>query len=117
MSDGKKYSYTKFCNEISGFGGGYENACRQMVIAGMEWLDDHPEADPKYSEFKNVFGLTTNENDDCKNLQKAMNEAIDNEASGAMMQACLSHILYARDKGWENYIKKMELPDKEEKVN
>ena len=109
-----KYQYTENCGEISGFGGGYENACRKMVIAGMEWLDKHKEANPTFDQFVNVFGMTDNENDDMKAMQKHMNKAIDNEASGAMMQACTNHILHAKEVGWETYISEMEEKTKED---
>ena len=102
-----KYSYDQIKREISGMGGGYEEACRKMVIAGMEWLDEHPGADISYKEYKNIYGITTGESDDCKAMQKHMNEAIDNEASGAMMQACSSHILAAKKMGWDGYVAKM----------
>jgi hypothetical protein len=103
-----KYQYTEKCIEVSGFGGGYEDACRKMVQTGMEWLDKHKEANPTFDQFKNVYGLTTNENDDMKDMQSAMNEAISNGASGAMMQVSTNHVLYAHKNGWEKYISEME---------
>lgn len=103
-----KYQYTEKCREVSGFGGGYEDACRKMVQTGMEWLDKHKEANPTFDQFKNVYGLTTNENDDMKDMQSAMNEAISNGASGAMMQVSTNHVLYANKNGWEKYISEME---------
>lgn len=103
-----KYTYTDNSDEISGFGGSYEEGCRTMVIAGMEWWDAHPEADVRWKESQNITGIQFNESDDCKAMQKHMNEAVDNEATGAMMQACCNHILYARKHGWEKYIEKMD---------
>lgn len=103
-----KYQYTEKCREVSGFGGGYEDACRKMVQTGMEWLDKHKEANPTFDQFKNVYGLTTNENDAMKDMQSAMNEAISNGASGAMMQVSTNHVLYAHKNGWEKYISEME---------
>jgi len=40
-----KYKYTDDMGEISGFGGGYEQTCRNMVIAGIESFESSPEAD------------------------------------------------------------------------
>jgi len=108
-----KYQYTDKCREISGFGGGYEEACRKMVITGMEWLDENKEANPTFQQFENVYGLTANENDDMLAMQNAMNAAIDNDASGAMMQASTNHVLFAHKNGWEKYISEMEKTDKE----
>lgn len=103
-------------SEISGFGGGYEKACREMVVAGLEWLDQNPKAIIDYKEYKNVYGLTTEETPDCEKLQKIMNKAIDDEVSGAMMQACLGHVMYAHKNGWETYKQKMEEKDEEPKT-
>ena len=102
-----KYQYKENSREISGFGGGYEEACRKMVIAGVEWWDAHAEADVRWKESPNITGIQFNESDDCKAMQKHMNEAIDNEASGAMMQACCNHVLAARRLGWEKYMEEM----------
>lgn len=113
MSTNTTYQYTKECDEISGFGGDYENACRTMVITGMQWLDEHPGSNPTFDEFENVYGMTTNENDDMKTMQEAMNKSIGDEATGAMMQACTNHVLAARKLGWNEYIKKMEEEDEE----
>ena len=63
-----------------------------MVQTGMEWLDKHKEA-LTFDQFKNVYGLTTNENDDLKDMQSAMNETISNGASGAMMQVSTNRFI------------------------
>ncbi len=43
-----------------------------------------------------------------------MNNAINGEATGAMMQACLDHVKYAKNKGWDKYIETMEKKPKED---
>jgi len=106
------FVYPEGSREISGFGGGYEEACRNMVVAGMEWLKENPDANPTFKQYKNVYGITADENTDMKNMQNTMNEAIGNEASGAMMQASTNHVLYAHKNGWEKYIE--EMTEKEE---
>ena len=106
-----EYKYTEHCREISGFGGSYENACRTMVIEGMKYLEQNKGADPSFDQFKKVFGITTNENEDMKLLQKAMLNSIGGDCTGAMMQACTNHVLFAYKNGWDNYIKKMETPE------
>ncbi len=98
-----RYSYPPDVDVISGFGGDYEEACQKMVIAGMQWLDEHPLATPEFKEFKNIFGLTTDENEAMKEMQKAMNSVIKG-ATGAMMQACTKHIIYASKHGWDKYL-------------
>lgn len=110
-----KREYTEKMGEISGFGGGYEQACRKMVLGGLDWLDKNPEANPVFQEFKNVYGVTTGENDDMKNMQSAMFEASGKDCTGAMMQACTSHILFIKKNGWEKYVDEMSKPEKTEK--
>lgn len=108
-----KYTYTEDMREISGFGGGYEQACRDMVVAGLEWCDKNVGADVSYDQFKNVYGLTTNESEDCKKMQQAMLD-VANDCTGAMMQASMGHIMAIRRMGWDAYVEKMkELKNKE----
>ena len=102
-----KYQFTSEMDEISGFGGGYEKACRDMVIAGLEWCDTHPNADLSYQEFKNVTGLTFGESRSMKWMQKAMLKAVDNDCTGAMMQAAMNHVMYIRKNGWDKYVTEM----------
>jgi len=104
----KKFKYTEKCREISGFGGGYEKGCRKMVIAGMKWFEANPDAKPIFKCFKDVYGIILDENDDARNLMNAMNKAVDDGCSGAMMQATVSHVRYAHQFGWDNYICEME---------
>jgi hypothetical protein len=111
----EKYQFTDNMGEISGLGGGYESGCRKMVVAGLEWLDAHPEAVISYQEYKHIYGMTANESPDCEAMQSHMNKAIDNEATGAMMQACTGHVMYAHKNGWDKYVSELEKRD--EKTN
>lgn len=110
-----KFTYTKKCSEISGFGGGYEKACRNMVIAGMKWLDKNPKAKIEFSSYQNIYGVVTDLSSDCKKMREAMLKVNDG-CSGAQMQASLNHIMYAHKNGWKNYIKESEKRRKEEKT-
>lgn len=105
-----KYTYKNIEREISGFGGGYEKSCRNMVIAGMEWLDAHPEAKPTFKQYANVYGITAEENNDMEAMQAAMLRVCD-DCTGAMMQACTNHVLKAREVGWEEYTRLMNEAD------
>lgn len=89
--------YTEDMDEISGFGGGYEANCRAMVLGGLKWLDEHPEADPKFVGMRNVFGILLEDS-------KAMIDATpDRDVTGAMHQASVNHVLYAWKNGWPKY--------------
>jgi hypothetical protein len=65
-----------------------------MVAAGLKWLDENKGAKPSFDQFKHVYGITTNENDDMKKMQKAMYDAAGGECSGAMMQATTNQVLF-----------------------
>ena len=102
-----EYKYTENMDEISGFGGGYEDACRNMVIAGIQWCDKNIKAEINFKEYKNIYGLTFDESNDCKKMQKIMLKAANNDCTGAMMQAALSHIMFIRKNGWDKYVLEM----------
>lgn len=108
-----KYAFTPLMGEISGFGGGYEQACRDMLKAGMLWLDAHPEANPKFSGYKGVYGLINEENDDAKALSAALLEAAP-DCSGAMHHAVTMHCMAIKTHGWAYYVAKMSEKDPEE---
>lgn len=101
-----KYKFTQAMREISGFGGKYEKACRKMVLAGVKWLDAHPDTDPKFHGFKNVYGIIAEDNDDAKALSEAVVSACDDH-SGAMHTATIAHVLHIKNVGWDNYVREM----------
>lgn len=109
------YEYTKEMREISGFGGSYEAACRAMVVAGLEWLDERAEADPKFSTYENIFGIIKSENDDAKALREVMSKAANDDPTGAMMQATIGHVLWIKKNGWDKYCKDSLAPPPEVK--
>jgi hypothetical protein len=104
-----KYEFNPRMREISGFGGEYENACRKMVIAGMEWLDQHPEAALSFQQCENIYGIITPTNAESiaftDHICKACGE---NGPSGAMMHATVEHVMAAHKMGWDQYVKEME---------
>lgn len=96
------FEWTEDMREISGFGGDYERACRQMISQGCAWWSNHPDADPKFRGFENVMGICTEDNDDAKALSTAINGDIG--PSGAMHQAAVSHVFHWRRLGsWIAY--------------
>lgn len=100
------YDWRDGMGEISGMGGGYEQACRSMLRAGLQWLEAHPDADPKFQGFKGVFGLIVEDNDDAKALSAAVSGAI-HDCTGAMHQAVIATCFYVKANGWEGYCAEM----------
>lgn len=98
-------------DEISGLGGTYEASCRSMLAAALEWLDAHPDADPRFSGFRDVYGIIMEDNDDAKALsQAAVDAAGEAGATGAMHQAVISAALWIRANGWDAYVSQMTHP-------
>ena len=95
-------TFDETMGEISGFGGGYEAACRQMLRQGLAWLDANPDKHPSFRGFKNVMGLCLEDNEDAKELSAAM--CADVDPTGAMHHACVQACLFIRVHGWEKYV-------------
>lgn len=90
-----RFPWTEAMYEISGFGGAYEAACRDMVYAGLAWLAERPTAD-----------LTSWETPDAKALEKAVLAACP-DCSGAMHGAAMSACAFVHKQGWDTYVAKM----------
>jgi hypothetical protein len=106
------YEWQEGMGEISGFGGGYEETCRKMLFAGLKWLDDHPDADPKFHGYKGVYGILGDDNEDAKALSEAVIAGSGYDCTGAMHQAVVGHCLFIRENGWDKYVKSMSGPEK-----
>lgn len=108
-SNESKFKFTEKMREISGFGGEYEQACRDMICAGAKWIEENPTAKLSFGQYQGVTGLTTGESPDMIILQDVMNKACgDGGCSGAMMHACSNHSMFIKTKGWDEYVKEME---------
>lgn len=101
-----KYEYTDDMAEISGFGGDYEKSCRKMVIAGLCWFDDNPHANAIVKENAAIFGIVSEENEDAKNLSRAIAQSV-TDCSGAMHHAAISHTLWIKKHSWDEYCETM----------
>lgn len=110
------YDFTESMGEISGFGGGYEQTCRNMLKAGLEWWDAHPAANPSFRAFNGVYGLIDETNEDAKALSKAVIDGAGGDCTGAMHQAVISSIFWIRKNGWEKYVKEMSWKREEKQV-
>ena len=97
--------YTDDMYEISGFSGGYEAACRAMVLAGLDWLDANPQANPQFSGYKGIYGVISEDNEDAKALTTAVVAAAKGDCTGAMHHATISHILWIKKNSWDEYVR------------
>lgn len=107
-----EFEWTDEMDEISGFGEegmwDYEQACRDMVIAGAEWIGEN-ESDPEFTEIDGVTGIINAENDAAEGLTDAMADAVEGDSpTGAMMHTCVAHVLWIAEHGWDEYVERME---------
>lgn len=96
--------------EISGMGGDYEDCCRNMLIAGLKWLEQNPKANPKFHGFKNVYGIIYEDNEDAKALSKVVIESGGNDCSCAIYHAVIETILWIKKNGLDKYLEEMNNP-------
>jgi hypothetical protein len=102
-----EYPWQEAMGEMSGFGGGYEDACRNMLYSGLAWLDNQdPSPDLKGSEYKGVTGIFNVESPDAKALEDAVLEG-EPGCSGAMHHAAMSACFYIAKNGWNKYVEAM----------
>jgi len=90
-----RYRWAPTMGEISGFGGGYEEACRDMLYAGLAWLKAHPTADVK-----------KHDSPDAEAMGKFMLAACP-DCSGAMYGATTNAVGFIAALGWEEYVARM----------
>lgn len=105
--------YTDDMGEISGFGGGYEATCRAMVLAGLDWFDEFPDAKPEFHGYKGIYGIIEEDNLEAKALSAAVVAAANGDCTGAMHQAVIGHVMAAHRLGWEGYCAEMRKRDDE----
>lgn len=99
------YTYTKDMQEISGFGGRYEEACRKMIVAGLKFWDQ--QTDPIWDSFESLFiSRPVEENSDTKMLETAVG-ASESGCSGAQVGAAMSHIMFIKKQGQGKYVEEM----------
>lgn len=108
------YRHTPDMGEISGFGGGYEQCCQDMLEAGVKWLNEHHAPDLRGHAFSNVTGLFIADSDDAKALERAVLDAAKGEATGAMHHVVMERLFYIAKNGWEKYCLELRVHEAEE---
>ena len=100
----QRYRHTPDMGEISGFGGGYEKCCQDMLEAGVLWMTGQDKAPDLHGHtFKNIYGLFKADSDDAKAMEKVVLDAAGGDATGAMHHAVMSRLFYINQHGWDRY--------------
>jgi hypothetical protein len=103
----QRYEWTDEMDEISGFGGEYEESCRQMVTAGLKWLERNDGPATEFSMGDNVFARIDEEAEATDELRTHMASAVDMDPSPSMLHLCVKHTLYAHEIGFEAYVTRL----------
>lgn len=99
----QRYRHTPDMGEISGFGGGYERACQDMLEAGMNWLNQRQTVLLlEGHSYEGVYGVFAADSDDAKALEEAVIAAVP-DCSGAMHHAVMSRLFWIATNGWDAY--------------
>ena len=116
----REAKWTDDMGEISGFGGSYEAGCRAMVLAGVEWLQAHPDAELRLKGYAGIYGIVLAESPDTKDLEAAVMDArvmmdggrvvrVREECTGAMHHATMSHLMFIASHAWHGYARVLRL--------
>lgn len=87
------FRHTEDMGEISGFSGGYEQACQDMLEAGCKWIEANKSAKTEGHSYSS---------DDAKAMEAAVMAACE-DCSCAMHHAVMSRLFYIAKNGWEKY--------------
>jgi len=100
-----KYPIPKSCREISGFGGGYEATCVNMMYAALQVLDPIKDIVKEKVITKQVS--TVDQVNDLTNgeMEKAVMAACHNDCSGAMHGSSIMHAIKIIEIGLDEYVK------------
>ena len=98
--------------EISGFGGSYEQACRDMAKAGALWLREHPDELAKWRKASHEYRDRTGKTytpphiypPSYKEFENAI-VAVCDDCTGAMFGASQGHAIAIFERGWDEYVK------------
>lgn len=103
MTETITYRHTPDMGEISGFGGGYEACCQDMLEAGMRFLEGRASVDLRMTTFNNVYGVLIPDSDDAKALEEAVVQGSKGNATGAMHHAVMSRLGWIAAHSWDEY--------------
>lgn|SRR6185503_5283203 len=91
----------------SSMGADYETAMRRMLIAGIDYINQHPDCVPVFKEYNHIFGHIDDLNSDAQKLYNVVLAAEPN-CSSAQMQEIMGYLTYIVQLGWEKFVEMME---------
>ena len=101
------YRHTSDMPEISGFGGGYEKDCQDMLEAGVKWLTSNVERrELSASGLKGVYGIFEPDSEDAKALSAAVISAVE-DCSGAQHHSVMARLFWIARNGWDKYVEEV----------
>ena len=113
MNEEVQYKHTDDMGEISGFGGGYEEVCQQMLHNGVKFLSERSGTDVRVLENPSIFGIVKLEGEDAQALEEAVMDGID-DATGAMHHAVMTRLALINKNGWDKYCEELRKPEPED---
>ena len=90
--------------DLSGFGGGYEDACQRMLWRGVAYLAEHQPPVSMWddaTEYEGIVGVMSIDGEDLKSLETHIMRDID--ATGAMHQCVMGHLRFIHRKGIDEW--------------
>lgn len=110
----KPFEFTEAMNEVTGYGGDYEAACRSAICAGAAWFASHAQECP-------LFVGGEPENLAAQSLRRAIDAAWFTQEDGrraqlrdhltnTMFATAMVHVYYIAKHGWNAYVDKMSAP-------
>ncbi len=113
VSDARRH--TPDMGEISGFGGGYESLCQDMLEAGVWWLEQHRTVDVKVLTNPQIYGIIKEGTPETKELSDVVVAALKNECTGAMHHCVMALLAYIAKNGWDAYCAELRKSERGEK--
>ena len=94
--------------DLTGMGGGYENACQKMLWTGVKYMEEKRNTKilDGRKESNNIYGIVhlPQTFDECR---KEMLKAVDNDCTGVMMRCVTGHLHYIAKNGLEKWQSEM----------
>ena len=110
------YRHTPDMGEISGFGGGYEECCQDMLEAGVNHIMTQKLGgeDIALRGFEGVFGLVFPDNKPTEELNNIIRDAAKGEGTGAMTHTVMLRLGFIAKNGWDKYCEELRQRESEE---